>query len=108
MTKQQILLKKAEQLNISITMFQLVREVLDFNPDGDINNMDNNLASPSNWDFVEAQIPGNLQNEHSYQIDLQDGNYKHVFDANDNNFYEMLAKAIAIKSQAVALAKEGA
>lgn len=97
MTTKKDLLKQAENLNIDITMFQLTREVLNFNPDGGAANMDDNLSSPINWDVIEAQIPENLQNKHSYQIDLQDGDPNHVFDANDNNFFEILQKAIALK-----------
>lgn len=91
------LLKLADKLNIEITMFQLTREVLSLAPD-DYSEVSANISNPINYELIETQIPDELEQKHSWSIDLQDG--KHCFDAKtETEFWNKLRNAITIKQK---------
>lgn len=90
------MLKKAEELDIDIWMFQQARELMSLNaPDFDSSN---GIADPVNYDFDEVQIPDDMAKKHTWQIDLQDG--KHCIEAeNEDDFWSLLEMAIIVKEK---------
>lgn len=89
------LLKLADELNIEITMFQLAREVLTLAPDN-YDDVSANISNPINYNLDETQIPEELEQKHSWLIDLKDG--KRYFEANtENELWHRLRWAITVK-----------
>lgn len=91
------LLKLADELNIEITMFQLVREVLTLAPDN-YEDVSTNISNPINYNLDETQIPEELEQKHSWLIDLQDG--KHAFEAKtEDELWNKLRQSIILKQK---------